>query len=101
MKLMESMDSVKSDVEEAKGKGLLIDGFVSHTGDDIAIMMSHTRGPDDHDVHQFAWNSFITATGIAQRTGLYGAGQDLLVDAPSGNVRGAGPADKAVSLTEA
>ena len=86
------LDSVKSDVEKAKGKGLLIDGFVSHTGDDIAIMMSHTRGPDDHDVHQFAWDSFITATGIAQKTGLYGAGQDLLVDAPSGNVRGAGPA---------
>src|SRR6266545_2111198 len=42
---------------------LLIDGLVTHTGDDIALLMSHT----------------------------YGAGQDLLVDAPSGNVRGAGP----------
>ena len=47
---------------------------------------------DDQHVHQFAWDSFIGATGIAQDSGLYGAGQDLLVDAPSSNVRGAGPA---------
>ena len=86
------MEAVRSDVRQAKSKGLIIDGFVSHTGDDIAILMSHTRGTDNTDVHQFAWDSFIGATGIAQDTGLYGAGQDLLVDAPSGNVRGAGPA---------
>ena len=86
------MEAVRSDVRQARSKGLIIDGFVSHTGDDIAIIMTHTRGTDDTDVHQFAWDSFIGATGIAQETGLYGAGQDLLVDAPSGNVRGAGPA---------
>ena len=86
------MDSVQSEADAAIGKGLLLDAFVSHTGDDIAILMSHTRGADDVDVHQFAWNAFIKATGIAQQYGLYGAGQDLLVDAPSGNIRGAGPA---------
>ena len=86
------MDSVRKATEEAVNKGLLIDGWVSHTGDDIAILMSHTRGPDDVDVHQFAWNSFLEATAIASQYGLYGAGQDLLADAPSGNIRGAGPA---------
>ena len=86
------LDAVRSDVASSKAKGLIIDGFVSHTGDDIAILMSHTRGIDNVDIHQFAWDSFIGATGIAQETGMYGAGQDLLVDAPSGNVRGAGPA---------
>lgn len=84
--------SVESEVENAISKGLIIDGYVSHTGDDIAMLMTHTRGTDDTDVHQFAWDTFIGATGIAQESGLYGAGQDLLVDAPSGNVRGAGPA---------
>lgn len=39
----------------------------------------------------FAWNSFLKATGAARKYGLYGAGQDLLVDAPSGNIKGAGP----------
>ncbi|MEK7874138.1 MAG: fructose 1,6-bisphosphatase, partial [Chloroflexota bacterium] len=85
------VESVRQAVKSAIGKKLVIDGFVSHTGDDIAILMSHTRGEGNSDIHQFAWNTFVQATSIAQRSGLYGAGQDLLVDAPSGNIRGAGP----------
>ena len=87
----EMLDRVRSDVQGAIDRGLLIDGFVFHVGDDIAIVMTHTRGKDDTEIHQFAWDSFLAATAIAQEYGLYGAGQDLLVDAPSGNVRGAGP----------
>ena len=86
------LDSVRGAVSKAVDKGLLIDGFVSHTGDDIAILCSHTRGVNSTDVHQFAWTTFLDATAIASDYGLYGAGQDLLVDAPSGNIRGAGPA---------
>ena len=87
----EMLDKVRSEVQAAIDRGLLIDGYVFHVGDDIAIIMSHTRGKDDTEIHQFAWDSFLAATAIAQEYGLYGAGQDLLVDAPSGNVRGAGP----------
>ena len=77
---------------QAVKSGLLIDAFVGHTGDDICIIASHTNGKDNTDVHQFAWNTFLKATDIAREYGLYGAGQDLLADAPSGNIRGAGPA---------
>lgn len=77
-------------VEEQKGK-LLIDGMVTYTGDDIALIMSHTKGAGASDIHGFAWNCFLEATAIAQTEGCYAAGQDLLVDAPSGNIRGAGP----------
>ena len=83
-----SRDAIKAAVK----KGLIIDGFVSHTGDDIALLMSHTRGADNDEIHQFGWETFLDATSIAQKQGLYGAGQDLLIDAPSGNIRGAGPA---------
>ena len=86
------LEIVRARVKEAIGRKLLIDGFISHTGDDIAILMSHTRGVGDKEIHQFAWDCFIAATKEAQRAGLYGAGQDLLVDAPAGTVRGAGPA---------
>ncbi|HLF04970.1 MAG TPA: fructose 1,6-bisphosphatase, partial [Dehalococcoidia bacterium] len=86
------MESVRADCAAAVRKGLLIDSFVGHTGDDICITCTHTRGPGNTEVHQFAWNAFMKATGIAREYGLYGAGQDLLVDAPSGNIRGAGPA---------
>jgi fructose 1,6-bisphosphate aldolase/phosphatase len=70
---------------------LLIDGMVTYTGDDIALLMTHTKGVGADAVHKFAWDTFIAATEIAREEGCYGAGQDLLVDAPSGNVRGAGP----------
>ena len=86
------MDSTEEEVQKAIDKGLVLDGFVCHTGDDIAILVSHERGADNTDIHQFAWDTFLKATAIAQQYGLYGAGQDLLVDAPSGNIRGAGPA---------
>ena len=85
------IETTKRSVESAKQKGLLIDGFVTHTGDDIALLLTHTRGINSLEVHQFAWDTFLEGTGIAQQQGLYGAGQDLLVDAPSGNLRGAGP----------
>jgi fructose 1,6-bisphosphate aldolase/phosphatase len=84
--------TVEGEVAKAIDNGLLIDGFVCHTGDDIAIIMTHTLGEGSSEVHQFAWNTFLAATSVAKTSGLYGAGQDLLVNAPSGNIRGAGPA---------
>lgn len=71
---------------------LLLDYSISHTGDDIAILMTHTRGEDDPQIHQLAWDAFRAGTDTARAQGLYGAGQDLLKDAFSGNVKGMGPA---------
>jgi len=74
------------------GSKLLLDNYVSSTGDDIAILMTHTHGPGHESVHKLAWDAFIVGTEVAKSQGLYGAGQDLLKDAFSGNVRGMGPA---------
>lgn len=79
---------------------LLIDAFVYHTGDDIALLMTHTRGRDHAAVHQLAWDAFRAGTEVAKRQGLYGAGQDLLKDAFSGNVRGLGPGSAEVECDE-
>ena len=76
----------------AHGKNLLIDHAISHTGDDIAILMTHTRGVKDEAVHRLAWEAFLAGTATAKAQGLYGAGQDLLKDSFSGNVHGMGPA---------
>ena len=74
-----------------KSHGLLIDTYISHTGDDVAILMTHTRGVGDEQVHKLAWDAFWAGTAVAKEQGLYGAGQDLLKDAFSGNVKGLGP----------
>lgn len=72
--------------------GLLSDYYLGTTGDDIAILMVHDKGVGNEDVHRLAWDAFKAGTETAQEQGLYGAGQDLLVDAFSGNVKGLGPA---------
>jgi len=76
----------------SNGKGLLIDHRISFTGDDIAILCTHEKGVLNEEVHRLAWDAFVAGTAVAKEQGLYGAGQDLLKDAFSGNVKGMGPA---------
>jgi fructose 1,6-bisphosphate aldolase/phosphatase len=68
------------------------DIFVSSTGDDIALLITHRHGVLNENIHKLAWDAFLEGTQEAKRQGLYGAGQDLLKDAFSGNVKGMGPA---------
>ena len=75
-----------------RAPGLLLDHYISHTGDDIAILMTHRRGEGDEKIHKLAWDAFLAGTKEAREEGLYGAGQDLLKDSFSGNVKGMGPA---------
>jgi fructose 1,6-bisphosphate aldolase/phosphatase len=82
---------VEEFVRDAK-KDLVSDFFVCHTGDDMAILFSHSRGVGSEEVHKLAWDAFVAGTDVAKQQGLYGAGQDLLKDAFSGNVKGMGPA---------
>lgn len=93
------LDSVRATVRE-KGQGLLIDSAITHTGDDIAILMAHQRGVANEEVHRLAWDTFVAGTATAKRQGLYGAGQDLLKDAFSGNVHGMGPAVAEMTFAE-
>ncbi|MEL9929436.1 MAG: fructose-1,6-bisphosphate aldolase/phosphatase [Sulfolobales archaeon] len=76
---------------EAKMKGVIIDYYVTNVGDDLQLIMSHRKGVDNSEIHELAWNAFKEATKVAKELGLYAAGQDLLSDAFSGNVRGMGP----------
>lgn len=87
------MAAVRERLRKAIIGGVIIDGEAYFTGDDINLILSHTRGELNPDVHiDLALAAFKEATSLAQRRGLYAAGQDLLVDAPSTNLRGAGPA---------
>lgn len=87
----ELMKTVDRAISEAL-PDLISDYFLGATGDDIAILMVHNKGVGDAEIHRLAWNAFRAGTATAQEQGLYGAGQDLLVDSFSGNVKGMGPA---------
>ncbi len=82
-----------------KGASLLSDFHISHVGDDIQITMIHNGGIDNPEVHELAWNAFKAGTVIAKNYGLYGAGQDLLKDSFSGNIKGMGPGIAEMEIT--
>ncbi|MHB1415423.1 MAG: fructose-1,6-bisphosphate aldolase/phosphatase [Chloroflexota bacterium] len=85
------LERAREKLGEAKEKGLLVDFFVTRVGDDVELIMTHQKGEDSADVHQLAWDTFLSCTEVAKSLKLYGAGQDLLQDAFSGNVKGLGP----------
>ncbi len=76
---------------EAKRKGIIKSFYVTHVGDDLQLIMTHFKGVNSPEIHELAWNAFKEATKVAKELGLYAAGQDLLSDAFSGNIRGLGP----------
>ncbi len=80
----------KAEEELAKAK-FLVDYRVMKCGDDMELIMTHQLGIDNKDVHKLAWDTFLACTDVAKRLKMYGAGQDLLSDAFSGNIKGLGP----------
>jgi len=82
---------VESVEEMIASQPWVIDHLVTFTGDDIAIITTHTQGSNAATVHQSCRAAFDAAAAVAKDEGNYGAGQDLFPTAPSGNVRGTGP----------
>ncbi|MBS1263984.1 MAG: Fructose-1,6-bisphosphate aldolase/phosphatase [Methanonatronarchaeales archaeon] len=92
--LLGEVDSVLAESD------FLTDYRVAHCGDDVDLVMTHDLGPDAEEVHGLAWDAFTSAADVAGDLGLYGAGQDLLSDAFSGNVKGLGPGSAEMEFEE-
>jgi len=85
---------------KAKKTGLLIDYYVTRCGDDLQFIMTHNKGVDNRKIHEMSWNAFQRCTAVAKKLKLHGAGQDLLSDAFSGNVKGQGPGVAEMEINE-
>jgi fructose 1,6-bisphosphate aldolase/phosphatase len=86
------LEVANASMERAKKEGLISDSFVTHAGDDIELIMTHRKGENNTKIHEMAWSTFKEITDkVSKPLKLYGAGQDLLADAFSGNVKGMGP----------
>ena len=57
-------------LKDEEGK-LLIDSFVTHCGDDLELIMTHSHGVDNEQVHKLAWDVFMECTKIAKSMKLY------------------------------
>ncbi|MFC1961891.1 fructose-1,6-bisphosphate aldolase/phosphatase [Chloroflexota bacterium] len=84
----------------AAKEDLLLDYRVTKCGDDLQLLMTHRLGVENEKIHKLAWDCFCTCTEVAKKLKLYGAGQDLLSDAFSGNIRGLGPGTAEMEIEE-
>lgn len=96
----DTMAAANKVLAEAKRDGIIIDYYITNVGDDLQLIMTHTRGELDSKVHEVAWNAFKEATKVAKDLGLYAAGQDLLSDTFSGNLKGMGPGIAEMEIEE-
>ena len=94
------IEAGKRVLEKGKKQEIINDYHVFGVGDDLQLLMSHNKGVDNSDIHGLAWEAFEEATKVAKELKLYGAGQDLLSDAFSGNIRGMGPGIAEMEFTE-
>ncbi len=90
----------KKNLENAAAKGVINSFYVFNAGDDLELLMVHEKGEQNHMIHELAWNTFKEAADKALDLKLYGAGQDLLKSAFSGNVCGMGPGVAEMEIEE-
>jgi len=83
-----------------KKSNLLVDYHVTVCGDDLELIMTHKKGESNKQIHELAWNTFLKCTELAKKLKLYGAGQDLLKDTFSGNIKGMGPGVAEMAIDE-
>jgi fructose 1,6-bisphosphate aldolase/phosphatase len=93
-------DIAEKNLEKAMNEGIINNFFVFNAGDDLELLMAHENGEQNKDIHKLAWDTFKEAANKALQLKLYAAGQDLLKDAFSGNVRGMGPGVAEMEIEE-
>jgi len=87
-------------LKEALSSGLINSFYVFNAGDDLELLMVHDKGEQNPEIHEFAWKTFKEAADKALALKLYGAGQDLIKTAFSGNVCGMGPGVAEMEIEE-
>jgi fructose 1,6-bisphosphate aldolase/phosphatase len=87
-------------LDKAKDENKIIDFVVFNAGDDTELLLTHNKGVDSEEIHKLAWDTFMTLGKEAREIGLYGAGQDLLKDTFTGNIKGMGPGCAELEIEE-
>jgi fructose 1,6-bisphosphate aldolase/phosphatase len=93
-------DIAEKNLKKAQDEGIINNFYVFNAGDDLELLMAHKKGEQNSEIHKLAWNTFKDAANKALQLKLYAAGQDLLKDAFSGNIRGMGPGVAEMEIEE-
>ena len=81
-----------------RGEPIFTSLIVTHTGDDVAVTGITSEKVPMEVIDELMWDALSEGAAKASELGLYGPGQDLIADAFTGNLRGAGPASVVLPL---
>jgi fructose 1,6-bisphosphate aldolase/phosphatase len=81
-----------------RGTPIFTSLIVTHTGDDVAVTGITDERVDMSVIDELMWDALHAGAAKAGELGLYGPGQDLVADAFTGNLKGAGPATVVLPL---
>lgn len=94
------LDIARKSLKEGVEKKIINDFYVTNAGDDLELIMTHFKGENNEEVHKLAWDTFMKGTEKAREMKIYAAGQDILADTFSGNVKGMGPGSAEMTFEE-
>ncbi len=94
------LELARKSMKEGVEKKIIKDFYVTHAGDDLELIMTHHKGEGNEEVHKLAWDTFIKGTELGREKKIYAAGQDMLSDTFSGNVKGMGPGSAEMTFEE-
>jgi len=94
------LELARKSMKEGVEKKIINDFYVTHAGDDLELIMTHHKGEGNEEVHKLAWDTFIKGTELGREKKIYAAGQDMLSDTFSGNVKGMGPGSAEMTFEE-
>ncbi|MFW9907989.1 MAG: fructose-1,6-bisphosphate aldolase/phosphatase [Candidatus Thorarchaeota archaeon] len=94
------LELARRELKAAVEKKIINDFHVSNAGDDLELIMTHHRGENSEEVHRLAFETFMKGTELAREKKIYAAGQDILSDTFSGNVKGMGPGSAEMTIEE-
>jgi fructose 1,6-bisphosphate aldolase/phosphatase len=94
------LELARKEMKAAVEKKIINDFHVANAGDDLELIMTHHKGENSEEVHRLAFETFMKGTELAREKKIYAAGQDILSDTFSGNVKGMGPGSAEMTFEE-
>lgn len=85
------LNTAKERLYNSREKGVIEDFHVLRCGDDIGLVITHTKGVGARSIHELSWNIFTACREVAAELKLHGVERGLLNESFKGSIVCMGP----------
>lgn len=85
------LNTAKERLYNSREKGVIEDFHVLRCGDDIGLVITHTKGVAARSIHELSWNIFTACREVAAELKLHGVERGLLNESFKGSIVCMGP----------